>query len=116
MTAWLWLGIASVLAAAANLLLRRGMRTMKHESSALDLLQHVLFSFSALSGGFCYVLAMIAWLLVLRDTLLTVAYPVFVSLTFTIILGAPSFVLNEKVTLRHAGGALLIAVGIALAV
>ncbi len=116
MSGWVCLGVASILAALANLLLRRGMRSLGTGSGTIAAVRHGLHSGWALGGLSSYVLAMGAWLLVLRVKPLVVAYPLFVSATFALALGASSVVLGEKTTLRHVLGALMIAGGIILAV
>ena len=58
-----------------------------------------------------YGAATILWVLILRTTPLSIAYP-FAALGFIIVPIASYFIFKEEITLTYIGGALLICVGI----
>ncbi|MBI3440255.1 MAG: EamA family transporter [Proteobacteria bacterium] len=55
---------------------------------------------------------MVAWINVLEQVPLSVAFPVM-SLVYVVIVAAGALILKEKVNVRHAVGALLITIGVA---
>ncbi len=73
----------------------------------------VLTSPWLMAGIFFWAVEIVAWIVVLQDTPLHIAFPIM-SLIYVGLPVASRWVLNERMTGRHWGGALLICAGVAV--
>jgi drug/metabolite transporter (DMT)-like permease len=116
-----FLAAAVLLAAAGNLLLRRGMRDRgapRSSSAGASLAataRHALASPSVWSGTLAYAAAMACWLIVLGRAEIGLVYPAFAGGTTLCVMAASVLVLGERLEPRRAIGAALVVAGIALA-
>ena len=100
--------------AAAQLLLRLGMRTgLPAGRTALGLLLDVALRPGVIGGLACYAVSLVLWLLVLSRIEASFAYP-FLGIGFVIVALASFLLLGESFTARKAAGTLIIAAGVAV--
>ena len=64
-------------------------------------------------GGVCYLGSFLAWMLILRNTQLSLAFPVSAAI-YIVIIPASWLLLGEQIDIARAFGALLIAAGVAV--
>lgn len=118
MSPYLLLGVALVLNAAANLLMKyaavRADRAPALEGAAA--LARDYLSLPFLAGLACFGLNLLAYSQALKKLPLSIAYPTMVSLGYLIILVVSWFVFQERLTLPRYVGAGLILAGIWLVV
>ena len=100
--------------AAAQLLLRLGMRTgLPAGWTGIGLLLDVALRPGVVGGLACYAISLVLWLLVLSRTEASFAYP-FLGVGFVIVALASFLLLGESFTLRKVTGTLIIAAGVAV--
>ena len=111
--------ITAGLTMAANLMLRGGIDSAGGFApqtafgivlAFIKLLEQPLFAF----GFLLYFVASLVWLRVIASEPLSVAYPVLVSLTFTLVTGGAMLFFHELLSLRKFAGLILILGGILL--
>ena len=116
--AFLLVGLAAILTATANLLLRVGVVRAGGFNLELDRMWSEARALAAqplfLVGFVCYGLAAVVWFSALSKANLSVAYPVLVGLTFVLVtVGSVAF-LQEGLTWVGVMGMVLILAGVAL--
>jgi len=112
MSAYLLLGIALVLNAAANLLMKyAALRTAPAlPGQGLVGLARVYLTVPFIAGLICFGLNLLAYTQALRRLPISVAYPTMVSLGYLIILAVSWFIFQERLTLpRYVGAGLMLA-------
>ena len=98
--------------AAAQLLLRLGMRTgLPVGRTGIGFLLDVALRPGVIGGLACYAISLVLWLLVLSRTEASFAYP-FLGVGFVVVALASFLLLGESFTLRKAAGTLIIAAGV----
>jgi drug/metabolite transporter (DMT)-like permease len=109
--------LSVVLAAVAQLTLKRGMDQIAADSGVLrfsaDSLRDVVTTPAVWAGLALFGLSAVVWLAVLSRTALSFAYP-FASLTYVLILLADRFVLDQEVPALRYAGVVFIIIGIVL--
>lgn len=106
---------AIALAAGSNVLLRRGMRTLRGVSTLRATAVHALRSPAVWAGTLGYVTAMGFWLEVLGRAEIGLVYPVFNGSVTVLVIGASALALGERLEPRRVAGALLMLAGIFVA-
>lgn len=104
-----------VLAATANLFLRKGMQTPARQGKPLGLFGtavHAIRSVNVWLGGLTYIVAMACWLYVLKNTEIGLAYPIFAGGSSVCVVFASMIFLGERPEVRRIVGALLMIAGI----
>jgi multidrug transporter EmrE-like cation transporter len=114
-----YLVIAAALTMAANLMLRAGIDAAGGFAPAgLAQVPRALVTLAReprFDAGFvCYFLASVVWFRVVATEPLSVAYPVLVALTFTLVTAGAVLLFGEALSLRKFGGLALILAGILL--
>ena len=100
--------------AAAQLLLRLGMRTgLPVGRPGIGFLLAVALRPGVIGGLACYAVSLVLWLLVLSRTEASFAYP-FLGVGFVVVALASFLLLGESFTLRKVAGTLIIAAGVAV--
>jgi drug/metabolite transporter (DMT)-like permease len=102
-----------VLGAGGQLLFKHASRIL-HAPSTLGIWRWLIEVFttgSVLAAFACFVVSAVLWLIALRDTPLSVAYPM-VALSYIIIFAGSYFLFSEPVTWGKVIGAVLIIAGI----
>ena len=108
---WIILTAAICLNAAANVLIKVGMRGY-HGGSVLELLRDRWLS-PAISGGIlCFVLTLVAYSYVLSRMNLSIAYPLMTGLGFVIISAASLILFKEQIGVVQMVGYGLIIFGV----
>ena len=111
--------LAAVLTMAANLLLRAGVdaaggfvfdNTIQIVSALMKLFSQPLF----VVGFGIYFLASVVWFRVVATEPLSLAYPILVSLTFTLVTAGAVLMFGEPMSLRKMGGLAVILAGIVI--
>lgn len=108
---WFVLTIAICLNAAANILIKSGMNGYRAQG-ILQLIRDRWFSPAIAGGVLCFVLALIAYSLVLAKTNLSVAYPLMTGLGFVIISCASAILFHEQIGLVQILGYTVIIFGV----
>ncbi len=100
--------------AAAQLLLRLGMRTgLPVGMTGIGFLLDVALRPGVVGGLACYAISLVLWLLVLSRTEASFAYP-FLGVGFVVVALASFLLLGESFTVRKVAGTLIIAAGVAV--
>jgi len=118
MNPYLLLGIALVLNAAANLLMKHAalQAAQVARPEGLAGLAQTYLNAPFLTGLACFGLNLLAYTQALKKLPLSIAYPTMVSLGYVIILVVSWFVFQERLTLPRYVGAGLVLAGIWLLV
>lgn len=116
---WLLVLLTAGLTMAANLMLRSGIAAAGGFAlgGPLDVAHAMgrLFAQPLFSAGFVlYFLASVVWFRVVATEPLSLAYPLLVSLTFTLVSGGAILLFGEPLSLRKAVGLAVILAGIAI--
>jgi drug/metabolite transporter (DMT)-like permease len=102
---------------AAQILLKQGMNQLGHFDfslpTILNLLTKIAFNPYIISGMFCYVASVFAWLLVLSRTPVSYAYPM-ISLGYITTCLAAVILFDEVLTLPRIVGIFVIIAGVYL--
>src|SRR5262245_10109713 len=98
----------------ANLLLRAGIDAAGSVAGAVQSLVRLFLEARFSAGFLLYFLASVVWLRVVSTEPLSVAYPVLVSCTFTLVTGGAVMFFGEPLTLRQVVGLAVILMGIVL--
>ncbi len=113
--------IALSLNAAANLLIKFGMRAIDLEVSSgasmdgvLGILRMVLRHWIVLVGLFCFAANVVFWAYALQKLPISAAYPVMVASGFAIIVVVAGQLLHERLTLGQWLGVAAILLGVVL--
>jgi multidrug transporter EmrE-like cation transporter len=112
MSAYLFLVIALVLNAAANLLIKyaaAGSKGAAAASSGTSGALQAYLSVPFVLGVACFGMNLLAYTQALRKLPISLAYPLMVSLGYLIILGVSWFIFGERLTpIRYAGAGLML--------
>jgi len=105
--------VSIVLGACGQLLFKGASRSLPALSeSGLGGLLLRMFSTPAVLGGFaCFFISAVLWIAALKQTQLSIAYPM-VALSYIIIFAGSHFIFGEPLNWRHWAGAALILGGI----
>jgi len=106
------LGIALILNAVANILLKVGALRTKASTSFIELIIGMASNPITLLAIFCFATGMGAYNYVLMKTNLSVAYPIMTSAGYVIVLLASWLFLKETLSLMQMTGILLIVGGV----
>ncbi len=111
--------LTAVFTMAANLLLRAGIDTSggftfagvsQFASALVSLFKQPLF----VLGFTIYIMASVVWFRVVATEPLSLAYPILVSLTFTLVTIGAFFMFNEPMSLRKIIGLGIVLIGVAI--
>jgi len=103
---------AILLNAAANILMKIGMRRVGNVRGFLPVLKKAIVQPAILFGMVAFVLALGAYSLVLTKLNLSVAYPIMVSMGLIVVVLASAFLLLEPVSIVQVVGFFLIIAGV----
>ena len=113
-TGFLLLLLAAASMALANLLLKVGIADAGGFNFSPANLLRVLWQPAVIGGLFISVAAAVVWFRVLSTQKLSTCYPIFVSLTYTLITCGAILFLHERVSAQKLLGLLIIVSGIAM--
>ena len=108
------MGASALVAATSNLLLRHAMGGIG-DGGMGAILVSAIQSPMVLAGIVGYALSQLLWLNVLATARLGAAFPIFVSLTFIMVMAGAIALLGEAATVYRLGGAACVAAGIVVA-
>lgn len=108
----LW-SLLLLLESTAQISLKLGGRTVQALPVGLDWLVTALHSPWVWLGAGCYMGSFLAWMLILRRTQLSLAFPVSAAI-YIVTVPASWLLLGEQISLARILGALLIAAGVAV--
>lgn len=112
LTGFLLLLVTAVFAAVANLLIKNGIGQAGGFTPSLSSLLHLLRQ-PALVGGMALIgIAGLLWFRVLATQKLSTCYPLFVSLTYSLITVGAFYFLREKISTQKLVGLVIIVIGI----
>ncbi len=112
-----WTLLATVVfVSAANLCLRRGMSDAAGAPGMAAVVRRAVRSPFVLAGGLLYAISMVTWLLSLRSTPVSRAYPLYVGGSFLLVLFGAYILLGERFSWRRLAGTVAILAGIVLEV
>ncbi len=103
---------AILLNAAANILMKVGMRRVGNVRGFLPVMKKAVFQPAIFFGVLAFVLALGAYSFVLTKLNLNVAYPIMVSMGLIVVVLASAFVLFEPVSIIQIVGFVLIIAGV----
>jgi multidrug transporter EmrE-like cation transporter len=111
--------LSAALTMAANLLIRTGIDaaggfSLGGFTAALQALARLFIEPPFVVGFLLYFLASVVWFRVVATEPLSLAYPIFVSCTFTLVTAGVAVAFREPLTLRQVLGLAVILAGIAL--
>jgi multidrug transporter EmrE-like cation transporter len=118
-TGFILLVLTAVMTMGANLMLRAGIDSAGgfRLDGPMQIVQGVVNLFSQpvfIIGFIAYFLASLVWFRVVATEQLSVAYPLLVSLTFTLVTAGAVIIFHEPLTLRKVVGLAAILGGIAI--
>lgn len=109
--------IGVLLNAAAQLLLKKGMMSIGHVEpylhSLLAMIPKIASNIFIIGGLSCYVVSVLAWLVVLSKVEVSLAYP-FLSIGYIVTAFVGYYFLGESMSLYKVSGIGVICLGIAL--
>ena len=113
MIGWIALGVALVLNATANVLLKMGSSTVRGEPS-FQLLQQAVLNPYLLGGVTLFALNILCYTFALSRLPLSLAYPAMVIGGLVIVTTLAVLIFGEALTSMQAGGLVLIVLGVIL--
>lgn len=113
MIGWIALGVALVLNATANILLKMGSSTVRGEPS-FQLLQQAVLNPYLLGGVLLFALNILCYTFALSRLPLSLAYPAMVIGGLLIVTTLAVLVFGESLTTIQAGGLALVVLGVIL--
>jgi len=108
----LTLVLAILLNAVANILMKVGMSRIGKTNGLPALAKKAMGQPVVLAGMACFVLALVAYSMVLTRLNLSVAYPIMVSMGLVVVVLASAFILFERITWIQVVGFVLIIAGV----
>ncbi|MDD5306419.1 MAG: hypothetical protein PHU25_03780 [Deltaproteobacteria bacterium] len=114
MTPYVMLAVFTVAIAAANVVLRVGLRSVSRPGLK-GMIQHSLRTWTVWLGGLLYVGSTALWLVVLEHVDLGLAYPVYIGGSFALVYLCSFTLLKERFDWPSLCGAILVFVGIVIA-
>lgn len=116
MKSWIFLAVALVLNAAANILLKVGSRLESLAPETSERLASFLktFNVATMAGLFLFAVNVVFYRKALDGIPISVAYPIMVSLGLVLVVLAAIWIplLNERVDARQVAGMALIGIGV----
>lgn len=115
MALWLPIFICVSCGVAGNLSLKWGMQGFRPEpdrSLVLQLVLRILTSPVILGGLVLYGISMLSWLRLLSTQKLSFVYPLFVSLSFMLVMTGSALIFREPVRMNQIAGCVVIVLGI----
>ena len=104
--------ITAVAMSVANLLIKHGIEQAGGFTPSLAALLRVLRQPSTLAGVLLTGFSALMWFRILATQKLSTCYPLFVSLTYSLITVGAFFFLHEKISVQKLAGLVIIIVGI----
>ena len=111
---FVWLLLAAVCIAIANLLLKIGIAHAGGFALSLSTAARLLRQPAFCAGCVLTIMASLVWFRVLSVQKLSTAYPLFVSLTYSLITAGAIVILRERISAQKLFGLLVIVAGIAI--
>jgi multidrug transporter EmrE-like cation transporter len=118
MSLWLPILICVVCGVGGNLTLKWGMQGYQPEADkgvVVQLILRILTSPVLIGGLVLYGVSMLSWLRLISTQKLSFVYPVFVSMSFMLVMSASAYIFHEQVKWTQAVGCVVIVTGIWLA-
>ncbi len=109
------LGVALLLNASANVLIKVGMRSSSQAPEGAGLVERYLLNGYLWAGVTCFGIALVFYAWTLLKMPLSLAYPIMTTLGFAIVLGASAIFFGERLNGIQYAGLGLILVGVWLA-
>ena len=103
---------AILLNAVANIFMKVGMSHIGKTTGLPALVKKAVGQPAVLAGMACFVLALVAYSMVLTKLNLSVAYPIMVSMGLVVVVVASAFILLEHITWLQVVGFVLIIAGV----
>lgn len=118
MSLWLPILICVVCGVAGNLTLKWGMQGYQPDADrglVVQLILRILTSPILLGGLVLYGVSMLSWLRLISTQKLSFVYPLFVSMSFLLVMSGSAYIFHEQVKWTQALGCVVIVTGIWLA-
>jgi drug/metabolite transporter (DMT)-like permease len=112
LTGFVLLLLTAVFGAVANLLIKKGIAQAGGFTPSLSSLLELLRQPALVAGFLLTGIAGLLWLRVLATQKLSTCYPLFVSLTYSLITIGSFYFLNEKISIQRLVGLVVIIIGI----
>jgi drug/metabolite transporter (DMT)-like permease len=112
LTGFLLLLLTAVFGAVANLLVKRGVSLAGGFTPSLSALLQLLRQPALVGGLLLTGIAGLLWLRILATQKLSTCYPLFVSLTYSLITIGSFYFLHEKISSQKLVGLVVIVIGI----
>jgi multidrug transporter EmrE-like cation transporter len=112
LTGFLLLLLTAVFGAVANLLVKKGISSAGGFTPSLSALLHLLRQPTLVGGLLLTGIAGLLWLRILATQKLSTCYPLFVSLTYSLITLGSFYFLHEKISIQKLVGLAVIVIGI----
>jgi multidrug transporter EmrE-like cation transporter len=109
---YILLGVACVLNAVANTLMKAGMRNAPQGAGVEVMIKHYLTSWPVIVGIVLFGLNILAYTQALTKIPLSIAYPIMTSLGIVIVVSASFLFLKESITWIQMAGFVLIIGGL----
>ena len=106
--------ISAAMTAAANLLLRAGVRAAGGFAFSMRTLHALASQWMFVSGILLYGLAAVLWFAVVATEDLSTSYPVLVGTVFVLVTAGAAFFFQERISAQKVAGLLVILAGILL--
>ncbi|HZS91069.1 MAG TPA: hypothetical protein VFE42_26705 [Chloroflexota bacterium] len=109
--------LAAVLSSTGNLIIKNAVKTMgglNLGANAVQSLFHLFTNPGIVVGLGLYLIGFVIWARVLSLADISTAYPIFISLAFTIVVVGSRLFFNESLGLLKIAGIVIIALGIVI--